>query len=173
MVKLSRKGVRKSNNRGRSRRSFKRGGSAFKGENGTFLRKDTATGIGKQSTLYKLTVNDDVYTLDFSVADLGFLIGIATGPKKYTNTLKEAFGVVGDNDNNSAVITGMMFALFNGGNNEAKKRKLKITKEEPNFKIELMTDNDTLMNGTISSPPTDIGTFLQKLSDDQLITYDT
>jgi len=177
MVKQSRRQVKKRSMR---RRTAKVGGGAYKGNDGVFLRRERASGFGRLgfgdiSILYELTVrtdeNNKYYILDFTKASLGKLVGLAAGPSKYITILKEAFKVT--DETNAAVISGMINALFDGGNDKAKTRILKITKplQGGDNTIELMLSSSpdkSILTGIISTPG-DIDAFFQSIDDNRLI----
>ena len=144
MVKLSRKGVRKSNKRGRSRRSLKKRSSRRRMMKGgqyyalepIYKRKNMG------STLYELSLKKEgentVYTLDFSkasgaVVDIGMKFfkkneGIAT---KYSNTFIDAFGITVQEYKDKVV--GIIGELFAEGVEGAKHKKLIITVKPSNL----------------------------------------
>jgi hypothetical protein len=170
MVKLSRKGVRKSK-RNRSRKSGKSMvGGDYTGT-GTYLRKKLL------STLYKLTAeindNETVYTLDFSPAE-GTALGMKRAmsqfdrykddmPNEYSKVLKEAMGVFSGSPDAEA-IDNIIKNLFKGGIDAAKKRQLIIRQPTPTpITLSLIGD----MEGEVTiSKPDQFGGFLIGLGND-------
>jgi hypothetical protein len=165
MVKLSRsrKDVRKSNKRGRSRRSLKKRSSRTRMMKGgqyyalepIYKRKSMG------STLYELSLKKEgentVYTLDFSKAsgalvDVGMKIfkkneGIAA---KYSNTFIDAFGIT-DQDNKNKVVD-IIGALFAEGVDGAKHKKLIIT-VKPSNRVDIKLTNDDQTDKEIFDVP--------------------
>jgi hypothetical protein len=158
MVKLSRKGVRKSNKRGRSRRSLKKRssrtrmmkGGQYYGLEPIYKRKNMG------STLYELSLKKEgentVYTLDFSKAtgalvDVGMKFfkkneNIAT---KYSNTFIDAFGITDQESKNKVI--GIIGYLFAEGVEGAKHKKLIITVKPDNLVDIKLTKDDQVETG--------------------------
>lgn len=177
MVTLSRRGARKSNKRGRSKRSLK--GGKYDGPNKTYNRIDS------DSTLYRLSITEDsssnkIYTLDFSYAEGKRLSGvsrltsitdkyssIASGminshmANKYSDAFIKAFCITGmDNIKSIQDIIGMLFAE---GVDGAKQRKLIITEKSDSVEIELK-NNESTENTTIVKKTT-FEDYLRSLGD--------
>ncbi len=130
-------------------------GGDFTGAAGEYSRK--LAGVNLYDFKYSVENGNEVYILDFTQTDIGKggimskFVGAASGPKKYSDILKEALKCEGEHDN--AVIAGIVYALFDEGNSKAATRKIKITQDPTKqTKIELLSANDdVIVSGNVTA----------------------
>jgi hypothetical protein len=165
MVSKTRKGTRKSK-RSSSRKSLK--GGAFNSEPGKYLRRSGWKSGNK--ILYELEYSTEngnsVYKLDFTKSDIGFVLSKIMDGDRFSTVLKKALNSTNDNDN--ANITGIVYALFDGGADKAKTRIMKITESTDSVNIELISasDNNTIMTATVTAAAGKMSDFLAGLGDE-------
>jgi hypothetical protein len=165
MVSKTRKGTRKSK-RSSSRKSLK--GGAFTSSPGKYLRRSGF--LSGNKILYELeySIEDgkNVYKLDFTKSDIGSVLSKIMDGDRFSKVLKKALNSTNDNDN--AKITGIVFALFDGGADKAKTRMMKITESSDSVNIELISasDSNTIMTATVTASNGKMSDFLAGLGDE-------